>query len=389
MPPDLEAPTPEHPVEQTAWDRPIFTEAQLRAMVEGPPSSDSAATIEARETTVEEAGVAEPSLAPRRLPLTVGLCLVAFAATTVAGTRIADNEGWLTVADTVPRVGALIACWAALVLLVRRCGGRTIIIGAFAAVALGLVGGYPEPWALAGAAVTGAAAFALLGMLLTRPARGLAVIGELVVSAFIGVMGAIVVAGFDVELRPYRFRVLILALVLTSALALAWRLGQGARSIGRRGVVIVVVGVLLLVGALAYAQAVRTWGSPDLLRSLADFRDWISESIGASPRPIEALVGFPALVWGVAVRHQRRQGWWVCAFGALGAAGIVSSLIDPTTALREAMLSTGYDVLLGAVIGLFVVGLDRLLTHGGGRRADATIDVDPERPEPPRFQPLL
>ena len=41
------------------------------------------------------------------------------------------------------------------------------------------------------------------------------------------------------------------------------------------------------------------------------------------------------------------------------------------------------------LIGLLVVFVDGLLTGGGGRRADATGDLDVDRPEPPRFTPLL
>jgi hypothetical protein len=379
----------EAPAEQTAWDRPIVTETRTPGRAEDDAVALATAADLATPDSDRGPGLAPVEGTPRRAQLIVAVALLALVATLVAGTRLADNEGWLDVANVVPRIGALVATWAGLILLVRRCGGRTLIVGAFAAVALGLVGAYPEPWALAGAGVTAAAAYGLLGMVLTRPVRGLRLLRELVISAFLGVMGAVVVAGYDVELRPYRFRVLILALVLIGGLALAWRLGHGARSIGRRGAVLIVIGVLLLAGSLAYVQAVRTWGSPDLVHNLADFREWISDAIGAAPRPLEALVGFPALVWGVAVRTRRRQGWWMCAFGTLGAGGVVSSLVGSDVVLRDAMLSTGYDVVVGGAIGLVVVLIDRLLTRGGGRRADPSQDVDAARPEPTRFEPLL
>ena len=168
-------------------------------------------------------------------------------------------------------------------------------------------------------------------MVLTRPQRGLRTLGELVLSAFIGMVGAVVVSGYDVVLRPYRFRILVLGLVLVAALALAWRLGRGRRSIGRRGAIVIVFGVLALAASVAYAQAIRSWGSPGVLESHQRLRRWLSDTFGASPRPVEALVGFPLLVWGVAFRRRNRQGWWMCAFGALGAAGITSSLIQTTT----------------------------------------------------------
>ena len=160
------------------------------------------------------------------------LCIVTLVSTVLAGGQLADREGWLSVPDLLPRIAALLASWGAIALLARRCGGRYVIIGGFAAVVLALVGSFPEEWALAGAAVAGASAFGVLGMVLTRPARGVRVIGELVVSAFVGLCGAVVVTGYDVDLRPYRFRVMVLGLVLVGAFALAWRLGHGRQEPG-------------------------------------------------------------------------------------------------------------------------------------------------------------
>jgi hypothetical protein len=68
---------------------------------------------------------------------------------------------------------------------------------------------------------------------------------------------------------------------------------------------------------------------------------------------------------------------------------VTSSLVQVDLSLHESLLSTGYDVALGGVIGIIVVLMDRILTHGGGRRADSTDDLDSERPEPQRFEPLL
>jgi hypothetical protein len=124
------------------------------------------------------------------------------------------------------------------------------------------------------------------------------------------------------------------------------------------------------------------------VQNLDDFKASVTDLLGAAPRPVEALVGFPALVWGVAVRGRRRQGWWMCAFGALGAAGVTTSLIRSDVEFWSAMASTGYDVAIGLGIGLAVVFVDGLLT-GGGRRADATRDLVASRPEPDRFTPLI
>jgi hypothetical protein len=367
----------------TAWDGPIVTATYPRPG-DALPAPDPVAV------RVLEPPEDQPP-ARRSLVDTVAasLAVVGAVAALIAGLQVAETEGWIDkVADPVVRTAALVATWCAIVLLSRRCGGRTVVFACFAAVVLGVAGAFPETWALAGAAVTAGVAFGLVAMVYTRPASGVGLVRELVISASIGVLGALVLAGYHVELRPYRFRIIVLALTLACALLLAWRFGNGARSIGRRGAALILVGVVVLAGSLAYAQAVRSWGSPSVVQNLADFKAAVSDLLGAAPRPVEALVGFPALVWGVAVRGRRRQGWWMCAFGALGAAGVTTSLIRPDVGFWSAMASTGYDVAIGLGIGLAVVFVDGLLT-GGGRRADATRDLVASRPEPARLTPLI
>ena len=315
--------------------------------------------------------------------------VVWLAAVGVATGTLADAHGLWSQPEVMTRVGATVATWLAIVMLARRTGGRVILIGLFSALSLGLVAAFPENWALAGAGVTAAAVHGVLGMVMSRPATGLRTLRELLISALIGAAGAIVVTGYGVVLRPFRFRVMVLTLVLLGGFALAWRLGHGARSIGRRGAVLIGGGVVLLAVSVAYTQALRTWGSPDVIASVDDFRAWLEGHLGAVPRPIEALVGFPALVWGVATRQRRRQGWWMCAFGGLGAAGVATSLIQPATSLVDSAAATGYDLVIGAALGWLLVLADRLLTGGGGRRSRSIAPDPTERPEPPRFASLL
>lgn len=307
----------------------------------------------------------------------------------VAASSLAVEQGWWDQPASVARSGGIVATWFAVVILTRRAGGRHGLIGIFAAVVLGLVWAFPENWALAGAAVTAASVHGVLGMLLSRPAPGLRSLFELMVSVLTGLAGAVVVTAYDVGLRSFRFRVLVVTLVLVAAFAMAWRLGHGARSIGRRGVTAICGGAVLLLASVLYAEAIRQWGSPELVQGLVDAKSWAVDHLGAAPRPIEALVGFPALVWGVTIRSQRRQGWWMCAFGALGAAGVATSFAEQRIGLGESLAATGYGVVIGTVLGLVIVAVDQLLTGPGDRRAQARDPQIAERPEPARFEPLL
>lgn len=286
------------------------------------------------------------------------------------------------------RIGAVVATWLAVLLLARRIGGPLPLVAGFAGVcAVGVVLA-PRGWVLSAGAVVAATTYGLLGMVLTRPAGGFRTLREGLVAAVVGAVGAVIVTGYDVALRPYRFRVMVLALTLLAALALAWRLGQGLHSIGRRGVALIVGAVAVLVLAFGYVQAVRHWGSSGVVGSLSDARGRITDWLGASPRAIEALVGFPATVWGVAVRNRRRQGWWMSAFGSLAAAGVATSLVRASVDLDEAVAATGYNLLIGAVLGLLLVGVDRLLT-GTGRRTRLPGGVDARRREAGRFSRLM
>jgi len=146
---------------------------------------------------------------------------------------------------------------------------------------------------------------------------------------------------------------------------------------------------VLLVVSVAYAQAIRQWGSPELVAGVVDSLAWVEDRLGAVPRPIEALVGFPALLWGVVIRTRRRQGWWMCAFGALGAAGIATSLVQPRVEVSQALLAAGYNVVIGALLGLLIVAVDRLIAGSGGRRIQSQGRAGARRVEPGRLQPLL
>jgi hypothetical protein len=316
------------------------------------------------------------------------IVLVWLASLVLAVGPLASEHGHHLWETWLARLGSAVATWLAVVLLSRRIGGPLPLVALFAAAcAVGVVLA-PRGWVLSAAAVVGATTYGLLGMVMTRPVGGLRSLREALVATVFGAAGAVVVSGYDVGLRPYRFRMMVLALTLLAALILAWRLGLGLHSIGRRGLALIVAAVAVLVLGFAYVQAVRHWGSTGVVGSLSHAHAHIRDWLGASPRSIEALVGFPATIWGVAVRNHRRQGWWMSAFGSLAAAGVATSLVRSTVDLAEAAEATGYNLLIGGAIGLALIGVDRLLT-GSGRRAHSPGAVDPERHERRRFSPLL
>ena len=77
-----------------------------------------------------------------------------------------------------------------------RAAGRPVRsirvrVGALTAVALVLALALHSGWALAAAAVVGAAAYGLLGMVMTRPAAGVRAVREALVAAVFGMAGGL------------------------------------------------------------------------------------------------------------------------------------------------------------------------------------------------------
>ncbi len=296
----------------------------------------------------------------------------------------------LDLPDSIPLAGAVALTTLFTHGLAVRTGGRPLLSGG---LALGLAAGAvlsQSAVMLAGAAAATAVVTAVLAVMATTPAAGFpGVIREVSIAAGVGVVGAFGVRAYDAELSLERTAYLAIGFSLLGALALVYRLGAGLQGLGRRGFVMIVSGVALLTVTLAYTEALARWGSPAMISGIDNTFDTMRDLFGAVPRPIEVLLGFPALAWGVSTRARRRQGWWVCAFGAAGLAVLAVSLLDPGTTLLEEALSVGYSLVLGLVVGYVVIRADLYLTGARGRRARQLEELAAHRPEPGRFQPLL
>lgn len=319
--------------------------------------------------------------------LWVLVTLVAAATLVVRWTPLAEAP-WLP--GWTPEAGAIGVTTMFSLALAVRTGGRPLIAGGLALVLTLVAVLTAMPILVAGAAVCTAAIGAVLGVLLTVPAaRFPAVVRECALATAVAVLAALAADAYGAQLAFVRADYLTLTLALLGALILVFRLGAGVHGLGTRGLVVVVGGLFLLAVALAYTEALARWGSPQMI---ADVERWFADlhaRFGALPRPIEFLLGFPALVWGVSTRARRRQGWWPCAFGAAGLAGIATSLLDDSRTSVEAALSLGYGALLGLLLGYLVIRVDLFLSGNRGRRARRAEEATAHRPEPSRTAPLL
>ncbi len=295
--------------------------------------------------------------------------------------------------DWLDGVGATAVVTAYSWALAARTGGRPVIFGALA-LALGAAAlAVDESYLRTGAAVMSCVVSAVLAVMVTVPGQQFArVARECVLAVLLAAIGAMATVGFQPVLSLVRFEYVTLGLSLVGVLVLVYRLGAGWHGLGRRGVIGVLAGGAILAVLLLYAELLRRYGPPGLVDSLLDGVRWSRDNLGAFPRPIEAVLGVPALAWGVHMRARRRQGWWLCAFGVAGTTAVANSLVNPAISLRECGLSVLYGLVVGLAVGYVVIRADRSLTGGakggqGGRRADAPVAA--ARPEPPRSAALL
>lgn len=317
-----------------------------------------------------------------------GVAVVAALAALICA-MVPVGPSWLGPAGAVVIASAY--SWA----LAGRTGGRPVVFGTLAA-ALGLVALLSDRDALAtGAAVMTCVVSAVLAVMVTVPARSYArAVRECVIAVVVAGIGALATVGFEPTVVVADFEYATFGLALAAVFVVVYRLGAGLHGLGRRGAVIVLVGGVLVVVTVLYAELLRRYGTPALVESSLDLVRWSRDNLGAFPRPLEAILGIPALAYGVHMRARRRQGWWVCAFGTAATAATANSLVNPSIGLTETGLSVLYGLLVGLGIGYLVIRLDLFLTGSGGgarsrgRRSRVDEEAAASRPEPRRTQPL-
>jgi hypothetical protein len=315
--------------------------------------------------------------------------LVTVAAAALLGGRL-DLLGRLHLAvDPVPYAAVVVtAAYAGA--LGNRVGAYPVVT-AVLGVALGATAQVTgQPTLLAGVSVATAVVAGVLAVMETVPAAGfVATVREVVVAAVVAGIGALAVAAYDTtNVDANRFRYAVLGAGVVLVMVLVNGLGAGLHGLGRRGLLVLVLGTVLLVAAVAYGEALSRWGTPELVHGIARLRTLIRSHAHAVPHPIEVFLGYPALAWGVFMRARRRQGWWVSAFGVAATLTVTCALIDPTVSDRRALLGEGYSLVLGLVVGYLVIRLDLFFTGPRGRRARQDEEAAAHRPEPARTRAL-
>lgn len=236
----------------------------------------------------------------------------------------------------------------------------------------------------ASAALTAVLA-AVLSVVNTRPASTVvAAIIEYVVALVSALIGTLGVAAWNAPVNYQRFNLVVIGAALTLAIAIVWNLGAGLHGMGRQGLLIPVGGALLLLIILTYSSFVRTHGSETVIDAIGETVLWVRQTFGGVPRPVEVLIGFPALLLGVSIRSKHREGWWVLVFAVIGTSVLTTSLVTPGALPTYIALSTLYSSILGLIVGLIA---RHFVMHQRSSRASRAVE-DIVRVEPPRMSPL-
>ena len=303
-----------------------------------------------------------------------------------AGVLVAAMLG--LVSQEVGELGSVAVATAFSWALAARVGGRPMVFGVVALAIGAAVVWLDRDFLTTGAAVMTGVVGAVLAVMATVPAlTALRVLREVLVATAVAAVGALAVVGFEPVVSLVRFEYTTLMLSLVVALGLVHRLGAGLHGLGRRGILTVAVGGLILAITLAYGEVLRRYGTPALVEELLAGVRWSRDTLGAFPRPLEAVLGIPALTWGIHMRARRGQGWWVCSFGVAATAPIVTSLVNTSVSVLESSLAVLYGIVIGLLIGFVLIRVDLLLS-GTGRRRGSRVFAG-AGPEPARTRPLL
>lgn len=314
--------------------------------------------------------------------LTAAVVVVSGVAALLAA-AIGEGPAWLDGAGAV--AVATVLAWA----LAVRTGGRPWVT-AVLALAIGVAAVVVDtPMLRTGAAVLTVVTGGVLAVMLTVPAATYwRACREVLIATVLAGITALAAVGFEPTVTVPRFDYASLLLGLVLVFGLVYRLGAGLHGLGRRGLVAVLVGAVLLVLTLAYAELLRRYGAGSVVQSVLEFVDWTTERIGAFPRPLVVLLGIPALVWGTHMRARRRQGWWVCAFGVTATIPLAQGLLDPDGSFVGAGLRAAYSLVPGLLLGYLVVRADLAITGPRGRRGRRAEEAEAHRPEPSRLAEL-
>ncbi|GAA1723852.1 hypothetical protein [Aeromicrobium alkaliterrae] len=326
-----------------------------------------------------EQQVRPPRLESRRSAASIGAIVALAALAGTIGSVLSIVA--IDVPSAVYRPSAALLTIALTTALVHRAGGHMRIWVSLIAL-LSVAAAVTELAGLiAAAAATTGVVGAVLAVVFTLPSEGvLPTLREYVISVAIALSGAAGVAAWNAQVNVVTFSVTVVGVSLLVVLGLVWALGEGLHGLGRNHLAILAAVAVVLLLLVVYTYAVRSYGSTSVINTIDSAIYWMRTTIGGVPRPVQAFAGFPALVVGLRLRSQRREGWWILVFAVLATSSVTTALVSPLAYPTYIGLSILYSAVIGFVVGwlvsLFVLAPS---TKRAARRVESTRRVEPSR----------
>ena len=335
--------------------------------------------LDASQPVEYEQPVRGPRLESAQAARTVQLVVLAawaigFAGSTAAVVAI-DVPTWIF------RPSAALLTVALAVGLTHRAGGHMRIWVSIASVLMVAAVAFETIALLAAAAMVTATLAAVLAVVATVPADApLDATREYLIALMVAASGAVGVAAWNASVDVEAFSLFVAGASLVLVLGLVWGLGAGLHGLGRLHLAWLAGIAFVLLLLIVYSEVVRTHGSENLVELIDDSVYWMRTTIGGVPRPVEVLLGFPALLVGIRMRSRRREGWWIQVFAVLGTAVMTTALVSPSAYPSYVGLSTLYSAVLGYLVGLLATWIVLKRSSGSSRRVvQAVVRVEPDR----------
>jgi len=330
-----------------------------------------------------EQPVRPPRIASRRSAATIAVLLGIAGAVGLVGSVLSLVA--VDVPSVVYRPSAALLTITLSVLLVHRAGGHMRIWVSLVAVLCVAAAATEAAGLVATAAVATGVVGSVLAVVLTEPADGIgSTLREYGVALGVAVSGAAGVAAWNAQVNVVVFSVMVVGISLLVVLGLVWALGEGLHGLSRNHLAILAAVATVLLLLVVYTYAVRSYGSTSVINAIDSAIYNTRTTIGGVPRPVQAFAGFPALVVGLRLRSQRREGWWILVFAVLATSSVTTALVSPLAYPSYIGLSIVYSAVIGFVVGWIV---STFVLAPGTKRAARRVEST-RRVEPPRWAGL-
>jgi len=122
--------------------------------------------------------------------------------------------------------------------------------------------------------------------------------------------------------------------------------------------------VIIVLGAVLAVYVTRSGNSGSTSELELAFRQFLDNTLGVRPRTKEILIGYPVLLALLYYGYKERYIIFVI-FAIMGPISLVNTYAHIHTPILISLIRSGYGILIGAIIGLILIWLIKLVSKVG------------------------